>query len=162
MIGFRRGQPNQKKEFKQTSDSRICCDFFVVFRRFSQFFDLRNFAKTRFKRFRIEKKNRKKKRKKKFGAKKSKVANFPKRVLPKFRADRSHVRRVRGRLCHGAVPATKLIVTKQMGRCHMEFCSKPEATNVLSTLRRGSEDSLAIGSIRVSRSCFTPCSIHTN
>ena len=33
-----------------------------------------------------------------FVAKKSKVANLPKRVLPKFRADRSHVRRVRGRL----------------------------------------------------------------
>ena len=33
-----------------------------------------------------------------FGVKKSKVANRPKRVLPKFRGDRSHVRRVRGRL----------------------------------------------------------------
>ena len=33
-----------------------------------------------------------------FGVKKSKVANRLKRVLPKFRADRSHVRRVRGRL----------------------------------------------------------------
>ena len=43
-------------------------------------------------------KKSKKNRKKKFGAKKSKVANLPKRVLPKFRADRSHVRRVRGRL----------------------------------------------------------------
>ena len=36
--------------------------------------------------------------KKKFGVKKSKVANRPKSVLPKFRADPSHVRRVRGRL----------------------------------------------------------------
>ena len=33
-----------------------------------------------------------------FGVKKSKIANRPKRVLPKFRADPSHVRRVRGRL----------------------------------------------------------------
>ena len=33
-----------------------------------------------------------------FGVKKSKMANLPKRVLPKFRADPSHVRRVRGRL----------------------------------------------------------------
>ena len=33
-----------------------------------------------------------------FGIKKSKFANRPKRVLPKFRADPSHVRRVRGRL----------------------------------------------------------------
>ena len=33
-----------------------------------------------------------------FGVNKSKVANRPKRVLPKFRADPSHVRRVRGRL----------------------------------------------------------------
>jgi len=32
------------------------------------------------------------------GVKKSKVANRLKRVLPKFRADRSDVRRVRGRL----------------------------------------------------------------
>ena len=46
----------------------------------------------------IQKKNQKKKQKKKFGVKKSKAANLPKRVLPKFRADRSHVRRVRGRL----------------------------------------------------------------
>ena len=37
-------------------------------------------------------------RKKKFGVKKSKIANRPKSVLPKFRADPSHVRRVRGRL----------------------------------------------------------------
>ena len=37
-------------------------------------------------------------RKKFFGVKKSKIANRPKRVLPKFRGDRSHVRRVRGRL----------------------------------------------------------------
>ena len=44
------------------------------------------------------KKNPKKNQKKIFGAKKSKVANLPKRVLPKFRADRSHVRRVCGRL----------------------------------------------------------------
>ena len=35
---------------------------------------------------------------KKIGVKKSKVANRPKRALPKFRADPSHVRRVRGRL----------------------------------------------------------------
>ena len=44
----------------QTSDSRIFRDFFAIslqfFASFSQFFDLRNFAKTRFKRFRIEKK----------------------------------------------------------------------------------------------------------
>ena len=33
-----------------------------------------------------------------FGVKKSKIPNRPKRVLPKFRADPSHVRRVRGRL----------------------------------------------------------------
>ena len=33
-----------------------------------------------------------------FGVKKSKVANRSKRLLPKFRADRSHVRGVRGRL----------------------------------------------------------------
>ena len=33
-----------------------------------------------------------------FSVKKSKIANRPKRVLPKFRADRSQVRRVRGRL----------------------------------------------------------------
>ena len=33
-----------------------------------------------------------------FGVKKSKFANRPKRVLPKFRADPSHVRRVLGRL----------------------------------------------------------------
>ena len=33
-----------------------------------------------------------------FGVKKSKIANRPKRVLPKFRADPSHVRRVRSRL----------------------------------------------------------------
>ena len=33
-----------------------------------------------------------------FGVKKSKIANRPKRVLPKFRADPSHVRKVRGRL----------------------------------------------------------------
>ena len=33
-----------------------------------------------------------------FGVKKSKVANRLKRVLPKFRGERSHVRRVRGRL----------------------------------------------------------------
>ena len=32
-----------------------------------------------------------------FGVKKSKVANLPKRALPKFRADRSHVRGVNGR-----------------------------------------------------------------
>ena len=37
-------------------------------------------------------------RKKKIGVKKSKIPNRPKRVLPKFRGDRSHVRRVRGRL----------------------------------------------------------------
>ena len=37
-------------------------------------------------------------RKKIFGVKKSKVANRLKRVLPKFRGDRSDVRRVRGRL----------------------------------------------------------------
>ena len=35
---------------------------------------------------------------KKFGVKKSKIANRPKRVLPKFRADPIHVRRVPGRL----------------------------------------------------------------
>ena len=35
--------------------------------------------------------------KKKIGAEKSKVANCPKHVLPKLRADRSHVHRVRGR-----------------------------------------------------------------
>ena len=40
--------------------------------------------------------------KKFFGVKKSKIANRPKRVLPKFRADQSHVRRVRGRL--GGIP----------------------------------------------------------
>ena len=45
-----------------------------------------------------KKKSRKKFRKKNFGVKKSKVANLLKRVLTKFRADRSHVRRVRGRL----------------------------------------------------------------
>ena len=33
-----------------------------------------------------------------FGIKKLKIPNRPKRVLPKFRADPSHVRRVRGRL----------------------------------------------------------------
>ena len=36
--------------------------------------------------------------KKIFGVKKSKIANRPKRVLPKLRADRSHARRVRRRL----------------------------------------------------------------
>ena len=36
--------------------------------------------------------------KKFFGVKKSKIANRPKRVLPKFRADPSHVCRFRGRL----------------------------------------------------------------
>ena len=41
---------------------------------------------------------RKKKFENFFGVKKSKIANRPKRVLPKFRADRSHVRQVRGRL----------------------------------------------------------------
>ena len=45
-----------------------------------------------------QKKIRKKIRKKIFGVKKSKIANRPKRVLPKFRGDRSHVRRLRGRL----------------------------------------------------------------
>ena len=52
-----------------------------------------------------EKLKKKKKRKKlklfsikNFVATKSKVANLPKRVLPKFRGDRSHVRRVRGHL----------------------------------------------------------------
>ena len=45
------------------------------------------------------KKNPKKNFNKKiFGVKKSKVANRPKRVLPKFRGDQSHVRRGRGRL----------------------------------------------------------------
>ena len=44
------------------------------------------------------KKPKKNNRKKNFGAKKSKVANRLKRVLPKFRTDRSHVRGVCGRL----------------------------------------------------------------
>ena len=44
------------------------------------------------------KKIQRKNPKKNFGTKKLKVANRPKRVLPKFRTDRSHVRRVRGRL----------------------------------------------------------------
>ena len=44
------------------------------------------------------KKKSEKKFEKKFGVNKSKIANRLKRVLPKFRADRSHVRRVRGRL----------------------------------------------------------------
>ena len=35
---------------------------------------------------------------KKIGVKKSKFANRPKRVLPKFRGDQSHVRGVNGRL----------------------------------------------------------------
>ena len=35
--------------------------------------------------------------KKKFGVKKSKVANRPKRVLPKFRGDRSEVRGANGK-----------------------------------------------------------------
>ena len=43
-------------------------------------------------------KSEKKNQKKVFGVKKSKVANRLKGVLPKFRGDRSHVRRVRGRL----------------------------------------------------------------
>ena len=44
-----------------------------------------------------EKKSKKKFRKQIFGVKKSKIANRPKRVLPKFRGDPSHVRRINGR-----------------------------------------------------------------
>ena len=59
----------------------------------------RNEAETRLKRSDVDQK-RKKKRKifeKKIGVKKSKFANRPKRVLPKFRGDRSHVRGINGR-----------------------------------------------------------------
>ena len=44
-----------------------------------------------------EKKIRKIFRKKNFGVKKSKVANRPKRVFPKFRGDRSEVRGANGK-----------------------------------------------------------------
>ena len=44
-----------------------------------------------------KKKIRKQISKKFFEVKKSKIANRPKRRLPKFRGDRGHVRRVRGR-----------------------------------------------------------------
>ena len=57
---------------------------------------MKNGSETEF--FSEKKFSEKKISKKKFGVEKSKIANRPKRVLPKFRADRSHVRRVRGRL----------------------------------------------------------------